>query len=698
MLERRELAGVVNALMFAAAGVVVALLIASWTSPVSERIAPVANDLLPSTWTQIRSEPREKIFLALAAVLGTLAALIGARTRPLGDAVGWPVVAFLVALVPSVNALCGLALSDAYVPSLLAAGAAGLGLLGALVVWRASVDRTLAPKSGFAEEHGVASPRGRSARPVVAHVAVITVLGALLAPVSFEAVAAVFGYEMHVISFIIGPALYRFGPGLVPGIDYFSQYSVGLPYLFSFFLGATADQTMIRYAALMVGSMFAFYLAAFYLLWWLFRSWCWALGVTLATLLLQFHTDRPFFDPSSYVLRYPLLVATVAAFAWWVAGRFCRRRALPLALSLAMSLFLNTETGLYQLLAVTALSFIATPGWRGAAARAAGIALLSVMLFIGASALAFGSRVFSVDFFRYLAEPFFIYGGGLGGWPVDWGYGWQLLYNVIAPGIALGTLGWGCVALKTRERPDLQPRLAAVTLFSCLAIMLSAKYWNMSIVGLWHVNAFPFFVVIAWWARELIVQCGGQSVAAHRWMPFLEPRMVPVFVKASMTAALVAVTGLLLLYADDKRNPSLYAIRAYLKYPSILNYAFTSARPACVKMDCAAPRIAAEDVRLIARLTGPKDRVAILHWYDWAYLIEARRSSKFHFLPSPATFTRRQAKESLQGIDLIFLRKRSDGKPEISHPDLQAELSSKLEREFRIVAEGRELIALARKR
>jgi hypothetical protein len=52
----------------------------------------------------------------------------------------------------------------------------------------------------------------------------------------------------------------------------------------------------------------------FYLLWWLYGSWRWSAGVTAMVLFLQFHTDRPFFDPSSYVLRYPLLVATVALF------------------------------------------------------------------------------------------------------------------------------------------------------------------------------------------------------------------------------------------------------------------------------------------------------------------------------------------------------------------------------------------------
>ncbi len=98
------------------------------------------------------------------------------------------------------------------------------------------------------------------------HGLVVLLFASLLLPYSFEAVAAKVGYEPHLVSFLIGPALYAFGDGLVPGLDYFTQYSVGLGWVFSFFLASTATLTLINYVGFIAVSMLLFYVGSFYLL------------------------------------------------------------------------------------------------------------------------------------------------------------------------------------------------------------------------------------------------------------------------------------------------------------------------------------------------------------------------------------------------------------------------------------------------
>ena len=526
-------------------------------------------------------------------------------------------------------------------------------------------------------------PRSRA----VIHAAACAALIALLFPASFEEAAAIVGYEMHVVSFLIGPATYSYGTGLIPGIDYYSQYSVGLPYLFSFFLGPTADATMIRYIALMVSAMFLFYLGAFYLLWWLFGSWRWSAGVTLTTLVLQFHTSRPFFDPSSYVLRYPLLIATVALFVWWFAGRRSWMRTSVLAACLGLSLFLNTETGVYQILGVAFITFLVSPGLFDATWRSLLFILVPGFFFVAISVAAFGTASLDQHFFGGLVKPFFIHGGGYGGWAVDWGFGWQVLYNVIAPGAALATLGWAAVTLKG-VRTVLDPsRIATIALVSALAIMMSAKYWNMSIVGLWHVNAFGFLVVLAWWARQFIETYSNEEVRVGG----------RVFNTSRVSIrGLIALAACLVLFTGDGRNPSFYGVSAYIRYPSILNRVLHLPRAECRRLACAAPRISGKDVEMIASLTKRGERVALLHWNDWAYLIEAQRPSKFWFLPSPATFTRRQLRESLKDLQLVFVSRRTDGSYAIDGPELREALVPLLNNDFRVIAQGRDLVALAR--
>jgi len=514
------------------------------------------------------------------------------------------------------------------------------------------------------------------------------VLFLILCPGPLEAVAARIGFEMHVVSFLIGPALYAFGDNLVPGIDYFTQYSVGQPYLFSFLLAPSAAGTMIRYAGWIIAAMFLFYAGMFYFLWWLYRNWRWAAAVTLLVLISSFHTERPFFDPSSYPLRYPLLFVWLTAII--LLSRFpgAKRFNLAIALVNGFSLFLNTETGLYMLLATGLVVLATNKSPLYGVCRYSGILAGSAATFTLLCVGAFGPGIFDPIFFKRIIEPFFIYGEGFGAWPVFWDFGWHLLYNLVSPGVALATMGWAIVKLRSGDQFELRTRVVALLAASTVAIMMSVKYWNMSIAALWLVNSVLFWTVIAWWliqALKLVEDATAQPGAG-------------VAVNAQTIKWVLAIAALMFVTVlNDSRNRSFYGMRAYGKYQGLIKKVFWRHGDACMRMDCAVPSISKKDVDLITSMTGAGQRVAMFSPIDWAYLIEAKRAPHFEFVPSHATFTRRQLTTATTGFDLIFTPRSTEKNHGIEHPELAAILVPLLDREFAIAAEGEALVAWKRR-
>lgn len=514
-----------------------------------------------------------------------------------------------------------------------------------------------------------------------------SVVALLLIPRSIDEVAATIGYEMHVVSFVIGPATYAYGDRLVPGLDYYSQYAVGLPYLFSWIMGNTPDLAILRYVMLMVAAMVFFYCCLCYVLNWLLCSWWWALATTVTILLLQFHTDRAFFDPSSYVLRYPLLVVVVVLSVRWLRN-FGHWDAAVLAFALGASLFLNTETGIYQLVACMMAGCAASRLSPAKLLKALSTLVMAVGAFATMCLAAFGPRTLSIGFYQELTYPLHIYGAGFGGWPVDWSFGWSLLYNVIAPGAALVAIAWGATYLhQGRGSETRRARAAGLMIFAAMALLMSAKYSNMSLVALWHVNAIGYVVVLSWWGRQAQLLLADYRVTGqepHHW-----------FSRAAGSACLL-VAVLLLWTANDVRNPTLYAFRAYLNYPSLANIAYRHV--GCRMLACAAPRLAQSDVAMIERNVPASTRAAVLGWDDWAYLIAARRASFFDFIPSFATFTHRQVAVASRPPDMLFLPRADSVDYGIKHPELAAILVPQLRHDYEPVERGVNLVAWRRKR
>ena len=176
---------------------------------------------------------------------------------------------------------------------------------------------------------------------------------------------------------------------------------------------------------------------------------------------------------------------------------------------------------------------------------------------------------------------------------------------------------------------------------------MTAKYINMSIVGLWQVNAVCLLVVVAWWMRALIEQLPQQRSGSARSALRIGPKELILRRGSPQSEAAFGLALLLLLFLctiTDLRNPSLYAIPAYRTHPTVVNYVLGGPEryPCGGRTGCTAVPVSPLDVELVDRLTKPTERVALLAFQDWTTLIEARRASKFHFLPSAVLFTERQ--------------------------------------------------------
>jgi hypothetical protein len=490
---------------------------------------------------------------------------------------------------------------------------------------------------------------------------------------------------------LIGPATYRFAKGLVPGIDYYTQYSIGTPWLFSYFLGSTADQTMVNAVWFEVAEVAFFEVTLFAFLWWFLRSWVWALVLTIAILMTQFTTPDPLYAPSSTASRYPLLMLVALLFVEWMKRGLTFPITVSLALALAASLFLNTETGIYASGAVAIAAIATAPAWSlmFTLRQVSLLAAMSFIAFMLLSAIAFGPGVFDLRFLGYLAEPMLLYGSGVGASPLDWRHGWHWLYNIAAPGLALATLGWAAVVARRPVPPFPRERLAAL-IFVCLAgLFLSAKYINMSLVALWQVNCFGFLVVVAWWVRILLD---------------LIDRPVTTKPFVLRLGSLLGCGAVVLLYyflwvIDDPRGPYLQTFASYRTLPSVVNWAVGIQWQKCTvpRTGCYSRPLDSKDVALIQRLTKPGDRVAILDVQDWVYLAEAKRASKLFVQPSSMIFTQRQLRESLRDLDLVFLPRAPAEVFGISHGDVAEILVPQFkDKKFELLEEGAYLLAWKR--
>jgi hypothetical protein len=676
-LSKCDWARLVGALLGGAIAASLAVVLACVIFPPGGAYDPEYVGALEITKAWGRQEDREKAFYVLTLFLGPSLGWLAARAEIAGRRPTAASLVLLLVTVPALSKVIGIALaSSGIVAAAYGLSAAAVLTIAALIVRRGGHESgsSALPATAALAEH---VKRERHWRPMLFGAVAMLVIVIVLVPISARSVAAAIGFDMHMASFMVGPATYTFGRALVPGIDYFTQYSVGTPWVFSFFLAQTASETMVHAVWFVIAEMLFFELTLFWFLWWLLRGWGWALVMSLAILMMQFTTSNPLYAPSSTSARYPLMILVAGLFACWVRKRLLLSMTVMLSLSLACALFLNTETGIYISAAVAIATVLAVPPLLRSVGSVALLGVLTFVFFALLSLVAFGSGVLDLRYFYYLLEPLVLYTSGLGAWPIEWIGGLHWLYNIVSPGMAIATVGWVAVVARQSVPPVDRSRLAALAMISLIGLFLTAKFINMSIVALWQVSSVGLLIVLAWWARSLLDSLDRRSVMLGR----LDAR----------TAATTGVWGLLaafLFMIDDPRNPSLYAVMSYRTHPTVVNavlgglavYGCSEDRTGCT----AAP-VAPDDVKLLTRLTQSGERVALLMLQDWTYLIEARRPSKFYFLPSAVLFTRRQLTESLRDTHLIFLPREPASTLGINHPSILPILLPLLREKFEVV-------------
>ena len=451
-LDRQDFSRLIGALLGVSMGAALALAAACLIFPApAEGFATTRYGVLEWVKPQGRHEEREMAFFFLTLVFGGALGWVGASRYFGGRRPVLFFLIFLAALVPGATLVIGAAMTSerlvaaAYAALAIVVLAAGIWFLRRLVGDAPPAGK---PANGLDGRASPVSMNRMTISPFVSGVICVLIMAAFVIPIEATSIAAFIGFDMHMASFMIGPATYSFGKNLVPGIDYFTQYSVGTPWFFSFFLAPTATATMVNAVWFVVAEILIFQLSLLFFLRWFLRSWSWALVVGLACLMLQFGTSSPLYAPSSTSARYPLLIICVMAFVHWIRRDFAWPATLLLAAALASAIFLNTETGIYICAAAAIVAVIMGPGFVVPVVRTIALGAATLVLFLVWNTIAFGPGVLQIRYLLLLLEPLMLYTGGLVALPIEWLGGYHWIYNVVSPGIALASVAWVAASVR----------------------------------------------------------------------------------------------------------------------------------------------------------------------------------------------------------------------------------------------------------
>jgi hypothetical protein len=652
-------------------------------------------ELLPEFGSAYEDTTPQKAFYASFFVLGSVCAYLAVRfRRPRYLTGGWGWVGLLAFVPLAVQCLAGVFGRTAGVIWWLAT--VGCVALPAGLSWRTRAREAAAPPG----LNRATTPPSRGSRPWLPTIAppgltirqgpaldlaAWVVFALLLWPSSVTAVAAQVGLDMHPVCFFIGPATYFYGNGLVPGRDYFTQYGIGQGFIFSFFLGDSAQATLRHYVYFAVGLSWLVFGVAYLVLRSLFGSRAWAFGITVTALILNFCSTTPWNWPSSWVIRYPLLFVFVGLAARaFTSGQ--RRGYLAAGICAGLSVFWNTETGLY-LLATGMLAYVLLRWGREHFLRnGLAFGLAALVAFFGTSGLVYGHGVFSTAFAWGLIEPLMLYGAGLGGVVVEWKPGWNYLCAVAVPVLVTATAGWS--AARSRESLDTHARRQTgfLLLLALVANCLLLKWVNRSLTVVWNVNAFPALVVVAWWWQRALL--------GRLWNPSSEQDGLQIRPYRLGAWATVGLAVAFLFLVRDARWRYPLAARAYASYPSLLRALVTGA--CAERWPKGLGEVAAHDVELIRQYSKPGERVAVVSRLDWVYLVAARRAPKLDVVPSTWVFLDSQIDRSLEGADQIFVEIDGEGRPVLPPITFGRRLAELLQRECVLRTKGTNLALFVR--
>jgi hypothetical protein len=456
--------------------------------------------------------------------------------------------------------------------------------------------------------------------------------------------------ELHVASYLVGPALYYRAPDVVPGLDFESHYGIGHAHAFSLVMGSAGlEKALQRYVVFILVVSILYFLSAMLVLTdWLQNAWA-ALAVTLLILIATCE-GLAYNYASNWPVRYPFLfVFLFCAVRGVNSSRWCAAAGVVAGLSA----YWQTDIGLYTLAGGVALYaasaiFLRESWWHPLLFLATGVGS-----FFAICVVFFGPRVLSPLFAERLFEPLLLYANGFGNQVFNWSPGWGYWYNLAGPAIAVASVG--AMMCSTRHN-GLPPRAVLYgAAASLVGLAMLFKWVNRSIDILWGLNGGLVVAVAGWWMwlawRELSARLASES------RPLLG------------LARQAAVLGMLVLLAamgvradgraadeDYQGGSSSPLVRAFTWMDTFRN-------PINAWRKGIEPKVhpSPMDPQSIAYLrahTRKRERVALVCGAEWNYLAATGRAPRLHWLQlflvhSPVLLDR--CADDLRNADRVFV-------------------------------------------
>jgi hypothetical protein len=463
--------------------------------------------------------------------------------------------------------------------------------------------------------------------------ALIAALLALTLPLSVQRLASQAASNPHVVSFLVGPALYQFSNGLVPGRDFLSFYGYGPSHLFGMLLSPDLNVLYLRYVGFVATCIAIYHLSAYWVLRDFFQSKVLPFVLTVVFLALcQFGAAEAFSGPSALAIRYMFVFIATGILAHFMVHPSGWSLA-ALSAVCAISIFWNTETGIYTWLVGCAVmsARILERRWPWEIAAFTGLSAVILLALFGA---AYGPAVLTMDFLRVLLAPIALH--SVSNWvgvPMNWAPGFGTFYQLIFPAMAIGT----AISVAATWAASRSIERAYLLVLSIVALVFMAKWMNRSLDAVWQQNAFAFLAIGAWWCRAAFRAVLGRQ----------RSQAIP----AVSLAATAVLSFAVLFNARDRQQNVMIGLQSYLQYPSIASLRLGRGGG---KVNFQLDR---SDIDLINKAVPPHGRMLLLSDHDWLILATAGRAPKSYFLPFRDTFSPEHATRSFAGSDHFILER-----------------------------------------
>jgi len=466
----------------------------------------------------------------------------------------------------------------------------------------------------------------------------------------------------HAISYLIGPALLSQVPGNLPNVNYFSQYSLGVPYIFSWALSSDIAQVVSRYLYGMTVGMVLFTALYYYLVSRLYSSRFWGFVFTLLMLVLLAHSI-PWSEPSSSPLRFAFF--PLCAIALLKYGLEKPRSAATGGLLSALAIINNTETGIHTALAFATVLFVASPSWKQFLQRSVLLLATTILGVVVMSMLLYGWGAVSLDFLIGNLRPLIVYSVvGYGNYPLPWDFKhWTWMQCLVVPGLA--TLLLALLYYKAWTNRALGRADQTLVFCSAFGLLLFVKFLYRSFLALGHVNGGPLIVVLGFW----FVFALRKIIEVNRWRPDL----VNV---AAFALSLAAFLAFLYTFRENYPGADVGYHASWPKFPSVLNRmtdVVSGSQEAVPLSRQVTTMFSDADVHLIQTHSTESEPVWIYADEDWAYLLRAQRKPASTALPIVHILMERdliamKTKFDRAAAQYVFVQKKYENLLVSNHP------------------------------